>query len=73
MKRVLTSDDMLKARHALGMTQEQLCDALRIKSRNRTQTIRRWESGEIRPPGPVTVAMEALLTGFRACYHKDMK
>lgn len=59
-----TKDDFKNAKQELGMSAAQLAKTLRMGKRA-DRTIRRYESGESPIPGPVTVAVEALLTGFR--------
>ena len=59
-----TKDDFKSAKQELGMSAAQLAKTLRMGKRA-DRTIRRYESGECPIPGPVTVAVEALLTGFR--------
>lgn len=73
MKRVRTGEDVAKARAVMGMTQEQLATALRIQGASRRNTVLRWENGKIALPGPVSVAIEALLTGWRPTNHKESK
>lgn len=75
MRRVRSSDDVVRARAELGMTQVEFAAALRIKGWNAAQTIQRWESGKNKGgvPGPVTVAIEALLTGFRPTNYQGSK
>ena len=60
----LTKEDFRNARHELGLSGSRLAKFLRMGT-NADRTIRRYESGESPIPGPVSVAMEALLTGFR--------
>jgi len=59
-----TKDDFKNAKQEIGMSAAQLAKTLRMGKRA-DRTIRRYESGESPIPGPVTVAVEALLTGFR--------
>jgi transcriptional regulator with XRE-family HTH domain len=59
-----TKEDFASARGALGMTAPQMARALRM-GKGSDRTIRRYESGECPVPGPTSVAVEALLTGFR--------
>jgi len=59
-----TKDEFKTARQELGMSASRLAATLRMGSRA-DRTIRRYESGETPVPGPVSVAVEALLTGFR--------
>jgi len=56
-------EDFIAARSRLGMTGAQMAKALRL-GRGSDRTIRRYESGESRIPGPVSVAVEAMLAGF---------
>lgn len=57
-------EDLRKARDELGMSAKQLAKTLRM-GKGADRTIRRYESGESPVPGPVSVAVEALVTGFR--------
>jgi transcriptional regulator with XRE-family HTH domain len=59
-----TREDFTLARGLLGMTAPQMAKALRM-GKGSDRTIRRYESGECPVPGPTSVAVEALLTGFR--------
>lgn len=59
-----TKDDFKNAKQELGMSASQLAKTLRMGGRA-DRTIRRYESGDTPVPGPVSVAVEALLTGFR--------
>jgi transcriptional regulator with XRE-family HTH domain len=59
-----TKEDFALARNALNMTTTQLAKALRMGIGS-DRTIRRYESGECPVPGPTSVAVEALLSGFR--------
>lgn len=59
-----TKEDFASARVALNMTTTQLARALRMGNGS-DRTIRRYESGECPVPGPMSVAVEALLSGFR--------
>lgn len=61
MKR--TKEDFVKARRELGVTATQLAKTLRMGSGS-DRTIRRYEKGECPIPGPTSVAVEALLSGF---------
>lgn len=45
------------ARRALGMTQEGLGAFLELPSKDVTRTVRNWETGRVRVPGPVRVAI----------------
>lgn len=57
-------DEFKNARQELGMSASQLAKSLRMGKRA-DRTIRRYESGASPIPGPVSVAVEAMLTGFR--------
>jgi transcriptional regulator with XRE-family HTH domain len=59
-----TKEEFANARRSMGMTAKQLAKTLRMGDSS-DRTIRRYESGQIPIPGPLSVAMEALLTGFR--------
>jgi DNA-binding transcriptional regulator YiaG len=60
----MTPGAVKAARHALGMTQTQLADALRM-AKDGARAVRRWESGKQPITGPASVAIEAMLTGWR--------
>lgn len=62
MKR--TKEDFVKAKQELGMSAPQLAKVLRM-GKGADRTIRRYEKGDIPIPGPLSVAVEALLIGFR--------
>jgi DNA-binding transcriptional regulator YiaG len=51
-------------RHALGMTQSQLGLMLRLSPDN-GRTVRNWESGRYPISGPASLALEALVSGWR--------
>lgn len=59
-----TKEDFAIARNMLGMSTPEMAKALRM-GKGSDRTIRRYESGECPVPGPTSVAVEALLTGFR--------
>ena len=59
-RRVDTSAALYEARQALGMTQAELADALRLQ-KNGERTVRRWEQGEVPISGPAQIAIESLL------------
>lgn len=59
-----TKEDFALARSLLGMSAPEMARALRM-GKGSDRTIRRYESGECPVPGPTSVAVEALLTGFR--------
>lgn len=63
-------EELKKAREQLGMSAKQLADTLRM-GKGADRTIRRYESGQSPVPGPVSVAVEALVTGFRPEVYKD--
>lgn len=50
--------DFKRSREALGFTQETLAATLRSDPRS----VRRWEGGERKVPGPVSVLMELLVS-----------
>lgn len=63
----MTPAQVHAARTALGMTQAQLARALRLTDpdNNGRRTIRNWEKGVTPISGPASVALEALLSGWR--------
>ena len=56
----MTPADLLTARKALGLTQHGLASALRMGKAG-WQSVSRWEADGNTIPGPVQVAVEALL------------
>lgn len=63
-------DEFRKAKDELGMSAKQLAKTLRM-GRGADRTIRRYESGQSPVPGPVSVAIEALMTGFRPVEYEE--
>lgn len=59
-----------QARDQLGLSAKQMANILRM-GKGSDRTIRRYESGQTPVPGPVSVAVEALLTGFRPEVYED--
>lgn len=59
-KRTVSPADLRDARKRLGLTQKGLAEALRM-GRNGWQSVSRWEHDGNTIPGPVQVAVEALL------------
>lgn len=61
---IKTADDVARARAELGMSVNDLRDALRLSPKTGNRVIRRWEIGEVPVTGPAAVAIEAMLAGF---------
>jgi hypothetical protein len=59
-----TGSDLIAARHRLGWSQGLLADALRLTGRG-AQLVREMERDRRPVSGPISVAVEALETGFR--------
>lgn len=57
----MNPDQVKAARKALGMTQQQLADALELSGENAAATIRSWESGRRPISGPARVAIRLLV------------
>ena len=53
--------DFRAARKALGLTQSGMAKALRLSEKNGDRSIRIWEQDGNTVPGPVQVAVEAML------------
>jgi DNA-binding transcriptional regulator YiaG len=70
---IVTAKDIKRARANLGMTINQLRDALRLSRKTGGRTIRRWETGEVPITGPAAVAIEAMLAGFVPEMPDDME
>ena len=64
---IRTGNDMRSAREKMGWSQYQLADALRLggSTEKGAQRIREIEAGKRQITGPVAVATEALLSGWR--------
>ena len=60
----MKATDIKNVRRALDMSARDLADALRMGA-NGDREVRRWEDGEKPVSGPASVAIEALLTGWR--------
>ena len=58
----LTPEQMREIRHDLGLSTDGMAKALRL-GENGERTIRRYEAGELAPPGPVTMLYEAYEDG----------
>ena len=63
-KRKLSPAEVKEARAVLGLTQMGLAATLRMGENGQRQ-VRRWEDGEVPVSGPASVAIEALLSGWR--------
>lgn len=61
--RSLKPADLRAARKALGLTQHGLAEALRM-GKNGWQSVSRWEQDGNTIPGPVQVAVEAMLAAL---------
>ena len=62
--RGISAEEIKEARLKLGLTQAGLAALLRM-GRNGERLVRRWEDGVVPVSGPASVAIEALLTGWR--------
>lgn len=62
--RAMTPADLTAARVALGLTKEQLAQALRLRGRG-LRSVQRWEAPGGEVPGPVQVAVEMMLAAKR--------
>ena len=60
----MTPAEVKAARQVLAMTQTDLANALRM-GKDGKRAIRCWEVGDVPVSGPASVAIEALLTGWR--------
>lgn len=68
---IVTGKDVKRARAKLGMTVNELRDALRLSPKMGNRIIRRWEAGEVPITGPASVAIEAMLAGFEPEYREQ--
>jgi DNA-binding transcriptional regulator YiaG len=67
MEAPMKPDEVRDARQRLGMTLHQLALALRMGTDGR-RAVRRWEAGDRQISGPASVAIEALLAGWRPAH-----
>lgn len=58
----MTPAEIAEVRRNTGLTQAQLAAALRLGSSG-GRTVRRWESGDTKLPGPVSIIYELLRHG----------
>lgn len=56
----MTPNEVRASRRALGMTQDQLAQALRMGGDGK-RAVRRWEAGDRSISGPASVAIEFML------------
>ena len=61
---MMMPDDVRDARRAMGLTQHDLAVLLRMGGDGK-RAVRRWEAGDRHISGPASVAIEAMLTGWR--------
>jgi DNA-binding transcriptional regulator YiaG len=62
--RAMSPNEVRDARRALGLTLHELAVLLRMGGDGK-RSVRRWEDGDREISGPASVAIEALLTGWR--------
>ncbi len=63
----MTPEEVIFARLRLGMTLRELAEALRMGTDGR-RAVRRWETGDRPISGPASVAIEAMLGGWRPAH-----
>lgn len=61
---MMMPDDVRDARRSMGLTQHDLAVLLRMGGDGK-RAVRRWETGDRHISGPASVAIEAMLTGWR--------
>lgn len=61
---MMTPGDLRDARRSMGLTQHDLAVLLRMGGDGK-RAVRRWEDGDRHITGPASVAIEAMLTGWR--------
>lgn len=70
----MTGEELKTARLALGLSQEEFAQLVRVSS---SRTVRKWEDGERQIPGPVTVLVALFLECSDAwrcrCHMPDMR
>jgi transcriptional regulator with XRE-family HTH domain len=58
----MTADDFKAARLALGLSVTEMAEALRLDMPNGRTSVREWESGKRAISGPVSVAVELMMS-----------
>jgi DNA-binding transcriptional regulator YiaG len=61
----MTPDELKSYRAELGLTQKQLGEWLRLSGAQPGHTVRMWEMGRSRVPGPAEVAILAFSSEWR--------
>lgn len=63
----MTGGEARAIRHRLGLSLPKMAALLRLADGkpHGERTLRRWERGEVTIPGPMTVVIEALGTGWK--------
>lgn len=56
----MTGEEFKALRQAMGLSLEDLADALEMSGANAGRTVRRWEDGVYDIPGPTAIAMRHL-------------
>lgn len=62
---LMTGKQFRRIRRRLGLTRAQLARALRLQGADPQRTVTRFETEELRVSGPLSLAMEALDSGWR--------
>jgi hypothetical protein len=76
----MTGPDIRAARGTLGalwglgrpLSMSELGRALRLSAGRPNQTVEKWETGKAAVTGPVSVAVEALLSGWRPAHFDEI-
>ena len=62
----MTPADFRNARKALGLSQKEMAEALRLSPKNGDRTIRLWETDGNTIPGPAQVAVEYMMVAVKS-------
>lgn len=57
----MTPAQIRKARRTLGLSQNQMAEAVGLRGRDSARTVRRWEHGDFKPSGAVVMIIKQLL------------
>lgn len=68
---IRTAEDVKAAKKKLGMSVNEIAEALRLSPASGSTTVRRWMSGRTEISGPAAVALEAMLDGYEPRYVDD--
>lgn len=69
----MSADDVTKIREKLGLTHTQLGEWLLLSGNQPGHTVRAWERGTNRIPGPVRICLDQFKRGLRPKHVEALK